>query len=287
MADETAAQRAAFAYITAFLKGAPSMSSPARNNRVERRQAARVDASIPIRLSSTTRTVHAESTNLSRVGTLLRIQLSELGLTPEAPLEAVADSLRRVLGDLSRAEFRYDELGGLIARTLRMVRIARAGPDQDWVEIGCALRRPLGDEEVGVLRLDLPRVRWPKSTGEELEDETVEPMQMVIAPMAGHAVEPLATELSELTAKHVRGRLTDASDLPVCGKPQGASTVLSALTTEYGADPHVSLLKEDELLWTGHTHIECVEMDPADGRIQIAVAFDRRLSLPELAKLAS
>ncbi len=261
------------------------MSSPSRKSRADRRQAARVHARIPIRLTSSHRTVLAESSDLSRVGTLLRIPLSELGLTGEAPLEAVADSLRRILGDLSRAEFRYDELGGLITRTLRMVRVARAGPNQDWVEIGCALRRPLGDDEVGVLRLDLPRVRWPK--GDEVDEVTPEPMQMLIAPMSGHSVEPLATELAELTAQRVQGQLTDARALPVCGKPQGASTVLSAITTEYGADPHVSLMKNDRLLWTGHTHIECVEMDPTDGRIQIAVAFDRELSVPELEKLAS
>lgn len=222
---------------------------------------------------------------MSRVGSALRIQLSELGLTPEAPLDAIADSLRRILGDLSRAEFRYDELGGLITRTLRMVRISRAGPGQDWVEIGCALRRPLGEDEVGVLRLDLPRVRWPKGADEE-EDELSSVMQMVIAPMEGHRVEPLTTCTQELTATHVMGALADTQGLPVCGKPQGASTVLSALTTEYGADPHVSLLRDSELLWTGRTALECVELDPVNGRIHMTMNFDRQLTVPELAKLA-
>lgn len=262
------------------------MSSPAPS-RVDRRQAARVAARIPIRLSSNHNIVLAESSDLSRVGTLLRIQLSELGLDPAAPLDAIADSLRRVLGDLSRAEFRYDELGGLITRTLRMVRISHAGPGQDYVEIGCALKRPLRDEEVGVLRLELPRVRWPGPEEEETAGNGAESLRMVVHPIGGNLAKPLTTETHQLSARRVRGALSDAADLPMCGKAHGVSTVLSALTTEYGADPRVVLMRDDEALWHGRTHIECVELDPLCGRIQMTVAFDRELTVPELAKLSS
>jgi hypothetical protein len=257
--------------------------------RAERRQADRLDCRIPIRLRSGGYTVLAETENLSRTGALLRVPLAELRLPDDASIGAVGSALRDVLGDMASAEFRYDELGGLITRTLRMVRVGRRSREEPWVDIGFALRRPITDEETGFLRLDLPRVRRPAPAAAGQVPEGArsdgQGLQLVVCGGAESVARPLFASAAGLDAAGVGGSLPGVERLAMDRDAPGVISVIGAIADGYTCTPTVVLMKGFRPLWSGDTEIQQVELDPTDGGVGMRFAFSRPLGRVEQSRL--
>lgn len=258
---------------------------------LDRRLASRLECRIPVRLSAGNCVLHAETLNLSRVGVLLRVPLVELGLDPGTPLGRVGEMLGRALGDLATAEFRYDALGGLVCRTLRMVRIADTGPESQWVEVGCALRRPLRDEEANVLSLPLPPLRFHPALDVDPTEEVgadehpAREIRVVLCAEPGHHARPMAAKAVQLSAAGVRAVLDDLRPLPGRASGRGLGTILSALSDSYGVTPWVLLMRNGLPLWSGSARIQMVETSALNGDLNVQLDFVRDLSVPELAGL--
>jgi hypothetical protein len=260
---------------------------------LDRRLAGRIECRVPVRLSAGNRVLRTETTNLSRVGMLLRVPVSELGLEPHAPLGSVAEELNRVLGEVATAEFRYDVLGALVSRTMRLVRIGRTDPEGRWVEIGCALRRPISNDEAAVLGLDLPPLQFHPavSARRELEaaaaslgDEGTD-LRLVLCPEPGRHARPLTARAVEISSAGVNAVCEDLESLPARVADRRVGAVLSAITEAYGAAPTVVLMRDGRPVWSGGARIEMVEMSAADGHVHLQVKFAQDLGVPELVGL--
>jgi hypothetical protein len=266
----------------------------------ERRRAARLPCRIPVRMRAGGRTLHAESENLSRVGTLLRVPLSELGLPVNASLARVARETTFLLGNLVSIELHYEIIGTLVRRTVRPVRIGRGHMGQDFVEVGCALRNPLTDAEVEFLGLPLPPLLNAEvaprmqlgmnqlEPAEGLSDRRPlvdSPLSLVLCAAPELDAPPMAAPAEAVDRYGARGVLEDASQLPILPEGKDVSAVLTAMAEAYGCDPWVLLVREGQPIWSGSARLQAVEMGTEDNRIEVQVAFARSLSVPERRRL--
>jgi hypothetical protein len=259
------------------------------SSRTERRHADRRDYRIPIRLRAGAYTICAETENLSRAGALLRVPLTELHLPLEANLAEIGAVLQRVVGERSSAEFRPDELGGLITRTLRVVRIARPDRFDPWVEVGFALGRPLTDEETGYLRIDLPRVRRRESGLHALGDMAaaapVPDLEMVVCATSAGGAEPMRTSLSELSATGFGAAVPDFRALPVDVENGAVIPVLGAISRAYTCTPTVIALRGTRPIWSGSARMHGIGIDPSSRTVHLQFAFARELGESQRAVL--
>ena len=263
----------------------------------ERRRAGRLSCKIPVRIRASGRTLHARTEDLSRVGALLHIPLSELGLPATASLSHVAHETTAILGDLASLELHYEVLGTLVRRMARPVRIGRREPGQEFVEVGCALRRSLTDAEVEFLGLPLPPLLSDIPDPDADADLPVSepfvgerpvrdaPLSVVVCASENAEATPFAAA-AELVDRHgARACVPHVSDLPLLPDRPGVSGLLSAIAQAYGSDPWVVLLREGQPVWSGGARFQSVELGPKTGRVDLQLAFSRSLTAPERSRL--
>ena len=129
---------------------------------MERRRSPRVSSVLPVRLHVGGRALEGETRDLSRIGARIRVPLAELELLPQAGLTEISARVGKTLGEVVVADLNHKILGNLVRRSLRVVRLARPADIPTVVDVGCMLRVPLSDDEVGALGLVLPDQHLPR-----------------------------------------------------------------------------------------------------------------------------
>lgn len=270
--------------------------------RENRRQAVRVACDLPIRLSDGDVEHVAQIVDLSRTGLRVRIPGPDLGVHRLSSLVQVTRNLHESLGDEFQGELHYEMLGPLVTRTLSPCRIAKRDWEQTDVEVGCQFDRPLSDEEVGMLGVDLPPVGV-----EESDDETagVAPPRRAnsetgpsrphlrpvaapshtayVYPAPGKTSQPLVTRTQSITRGMVileveEGQGWDLPDLAV-------SDLIMALDAAYGTAILLRVVDDEDDLWAGPAEIQEVDVTPDSRRIKLGVVFGRELRTEELGRL--
>ena len=250
----------------------------------ERRRAPRLDCEIPVMLHGHGRSLPAMSSDLSRVGTLLRLPLSQLGVSPNAPLEVISRVALAFLGDRVKVDLHHEALGGLIQRTARPIRIGRADATADHVEVGLDLMRPLTEMEVEFLGIPLPRLyhevdlTWEPpatsvSTGADARDVTV-----VLCSIDGDNAPPLRARPGHIDATGACADLGGIEKLPVLVQGRGAADVLRTLADAYGDEPEAVIMLDSQPVWSGLSRLQTVELCSKEGRVKLRLGFPGGLS---------
>ncbi len=254
-------------------------------HKTERRRAPRLECEIPLMLHGHGRSLRATSADLSRVGTLLRLPIAELGVGPGTSLAAIGREAIHFLGQHVRVDLHHEVLGALIQRTAAPIRVGRAQPDQDHIEIGLDLGRPLTNMEVEFLGLPLPPlfhevdVTWEptpatsKSTGPGPRDVTV-----VFCAEDEDRAPPLRMASARVDAEGARADIGSVNRLPMLVDGSGAADVLTALADVYGSDPHALLFVDAKPVWSGPSRLQAVEVSSAERRVKLEVGFPQGLS---------
>ncbi len=258
----------------------------------ERRRAPRVDCRMPVLLHGRGQTLNALSVDLSRVGTMLRVPIAELGLSPSTPLAQLGREAISALGDVITVDLHHEILGNLIQRTARPIRVGRAHPNQDYIEIGIDLLKPLSDMEVEFLGMPLPPlfhevdVTWePPASTESLGGDARE-VTVVFCPADERGTRPLRIVPAQLDADGARANLGPVDCLPLAVDGHGAADVLTALAEVYGAEPNSLIFVDAQPVWSGASRLQAVEVGAQDREVRLQVGFPQRLSAEARARLA-
>lgn len=251
----------------------------------DRRRAQRLVCSVPVRLTAGHRSFHAETVDLSRTGALLRIGFAELGLKPEADLTRMVARLQRSLGEILVAEFHYEQLGPLVRKAMRLVRVRTAEAGVDHVEIGCELRLPFTDEEVGFLGLPLPQAEAgaidEALANEHLPDE----FSAIICAEQGKATAPFVARVGRLFPERIELILPSPDRLPFLPDSRDVGSLLLAFLEAFGENPNLVLLREGVPAWSGSGKVETVNREGNDGQVKLGLSLERALGLGDERRL--
>lgn len=230
---------------------------------IERRAAPRVPCSLPLRLVSQGRVLRAQVRDLSRHGVGVRVALSELGLGPTPGPEALARALEALLAETLAAEFCYDQIGPLVRRALRPVRIARVDGGAGAVELGCALRSPLSDAEVEILGVEVPpAVAEPAEAAGPRLANAAGPWTAYLSAAAGREAPPLCSRRAGADPGSGAFRLEfpDARRLPLDRHGHAPGQLMLGLVEAYGEEPGLLVLGAGVPLWGGTARLEGLEV---------------------------
>ena len=242
----------------------------------ERRRAPRVRTAIPARITAQGLHFNAQVCDLSRIGTRIRIPMSELGLGERCDMGDVCEAVAIKLGNRVVATLNPEVLGMLVQRVLRIVRIGRPKNQPAFVDLGCTLRSPLFDEEVDALGVELPERQLP--TGVREARHAFDDLNRRRRASAGADL-PRTNAIAYLSpAKGRRGvpmRATDVACTPTgvvlrFGNRRGhalgvqdrdPSATFNRLVHQYGLDPSLFIVENHRPVWSGPARLRAVEID--------------------------
>lgn len=242
----------------------------------ERRQAPRVTTSIPVRLNARGRTIEAEICDLSRVGIRVRISFPALELEPGCDMGDMCKTVAMVLGDKVAADLNHPTLGNLVRRVLRIVRVGRPSDGPAAVDIGCTLRVPLTDEEVDAIGVTLPERHLPEgvyaaheafdrlnarrrdSAGAEFKTMNA---VAFLSPRAGFDGVPMRATDVACTPTGVVLRFGSRRGAALRLERRDAGELFDRFIRDYGLDPSLLILEDQEQLWSGPVRLRAVEVD--------------------------
>lgn len=212
---------------------------------------------------------------MSRIGARVRLPLAELDLIPQAGLPEISASVGKTLGDIVVADLNHSELGTLVRRSLRVVRLARPPEHPTVVDIGCMLRVPLTDEEVGALGLSLPEQHLPhgvysaheafaklKRKRKPTEGEDEPQAQAFLSAQADCAGPPVRATDAAWTERGVLLRFDPRASAALNMGSRDAGQLFQRFVHEYGAEVGLLLVRNHQPLWSGTVKLRAVEIDP-------------------------
>ena len=252
---------------------------------MERRRAPRVSTVLPVRLNVGGRALMGETRDMSRIGARIRVPLTELQLLPQAGLAEISARIGKLFGDVVVADLNHTLLGTLVRRSLRVVRLARPADVPTSVDIGCMLRVPLSDDEVGALGLVLPDQQLPKGvyTAHEVfarlkrkkrsgeDGETPEAMAFVSANENGSAP-PVRASNAAFTDRGVLLHLDRHAGATLGTRSRDASAMFDRFVQAYGTNVNLLLVRNQRPLWSGTVSLRAVEVDPLRDEVYLEFA---------------
>lgn len=251
-----------------------------------RREAARVPCVVPIRVEPGDRPIFAAHlVDVSRTGLRLRIPGAVLGVHRLSSLAQVARSAAALLGESFIAELHYEQLGPLVRKRLKTIRIAKRDWEHADVELGCIMcDSHLTDLEASMLGVHLPPIGV---------DEP-EPHAAVAGPreeeMAAYIYGSDEAEGAAIVAQAdalTRGMaMLTVADESEHLRDLDVTELAEELDDTYGSKLTLRISIGDEDLWVGPAEIK--EIDVADeetGAVRLGVAFGRELRAEELRRL--
>lgn len=257
---------------------------------MERRRAPRVATVLPVRLNVGGRALIGETRDLSRIGARIRVPLTQLALLPQAGLPEISARIGKLFGDVVVADLNHSVLGTLVRRSLRVVRLARPADVPTSVDIGCMLRVPLSDDEVGALGLVLPDQHLPKGvyTAHEVfarlkrkrrENEDVpEAMAFVSADATGSAP-PVRASSAAWTDRGVLLHLDRHAGATLGTRSRDASAMFDRFVQAYGANVNLLLVRNQRPLWSGTVALRAVEVDPLRDEVYLEFTTSKPVSV--------
>jgi hypothetical protein len=256
-----------------------------------RRQAARIDCDIPIRLEGPEGDVEARIVDLSRVGLRVRVPGALLGVHRLSSLVQVTRALQGRLGRSFPGVLHHEMLGPLVSRELSPCRIAKRDWEHTDVEVGCSFDQPLSEEETLMLGVPLPPLHADpgpeegrdRPRGPHLVRSDPAAYVAYLYPAPGKSAPPLVTTTRSLT----RGMaILDVDRRQGWDRPDlGVSEVIVALDEAYGAAVLLRIVDGDDDLWAGPAEVQEVDVLPETADIRIGAAFGRELRTEELGRL--
>jgi hypothetical protein len=258
----------------------------------ERRRAARLACQIPILLRGGGRSVRSLSTDLSRVGAMLRIPFAEFGLPAGSSLADVGREAAWLLGDRVSVELHHHALGNLVQRVARPVRFGRGDPTQAFVEVGLDLLEPLTDMEAEFMGLPLPPLfaaqtseRWSPRPSRTRTGNHAHRHVTVVLCAQDDSSPPLRAVPARLDACGVDVELGRAEKLPLFVEKPGAASVMAALAEAYGSEPRSVLMFDAQPVWSGTARLEAVDLCPRFHDVTLQMGFPRPMSPGARARL--
>lgn len=266
-----------------------------------RRRAVRVECDLPVRLEGIEADLYARIIDLSRTGLRLRMPGEVLGVHRLSSLAQVTRRLQETVGKEFAAELHYEMLGPLVRKFLEPSRIAKLDWEQSDIEVGCQLRDPLSDEEVGMLGVPLPAigeqatpdgmvVQGPQRRTPHIGPQGVnggameaEPFTAWLYPEPGKCGQPLRTETTSLT----RGMAI----LDVCEPSReslqtlAVADVIQRLDEDYGTGILLRIVDGENDVWAGPAELQEVDVQTPEGDIRLGVSFGRELRSEELGRM--
>ena len=243
----------------------------------ERRQAPRVPTAIPARLNARGRAIEAQICDLSAIGLRVRIPVRELGLEPGCDMGDMCKTVAMVLGDKIAADLNHKVLGNLVRRTLRIVRVARpSDTPEDSVDIGCMLRVPLTAEEVGALGVTLPKRHLPEGVYEahqafdqlnrmrrESAGAEFQRVNAIAFLTAGPGLDgpPMRATDVACTDRGIVLRFGSRRGHALRVEERDPSALFQRFVREYGLDPSLLIIENQQPLWSGRARLRAVEID--------------------------
>lgn len=265
------------------------------NHHPERRRAPRVPTTIPVRLRARGRQVDGVVCDLSRIGTGIRIPLSEFDLTPGTSEDTISKTISALLGSVVSADLNHDRLGTLVRRSLRIVRIARPADCRESVDIGCMLRVPLSDDEVGALGLVLPDQEMPRGvyTAHEVfarlkrkrrskpdDDDPASPSAMAF--LSAHPdrnAPPVRASDAAWTDRGVLIHLDRHAGATLGTRSRDASAMFDRFVQHYGDQVSLLLVRNRKPLWSGTVSLRAVEVDPLRDEVYLEFTAARPVAV--------
>lgn len=241
----------------------------------ERRRAPRHPADIPLRLTTSGRVFAARTVNVSQVGVLVRLPLAELGVSADSDAGVVIERVTQSLGDLVMVDFDPAQLGSLVRKGMRLVRIGLPDPTGDAVDVGCDLREALTDEELHALGLPAsdPAGDAEAAPAEPLTPAPVPDIDAMLVAADGRAAPPLFGSLGYVGAggielvvpAHAReGRL------PPRPTVRG---VLDAVSRLYGGRPALVLSRGRRPVWSGAARVRSARVQRGRDRVSLTLTY--------------
>ena len=267
------------------------MDAHTQDRHQDRRRAGRIRCDFPVLVHSAGRSLRATAVDISRVGILVRLPLDEIGLEREISLASLGRESTFLLGDLVRADLHPDVLGTLIQHSARPVRLGRAIPGQDHLEVGLDFTEPVTDMEAHVLGLDLPALRddapatWIPRDSVRASSNGTAKITVVVCSERNAGARPLRIVPLEIDSDGVRADLGPVSDLPVLPEQRGAGGVMAMLGETYGAEPLSVILVESEPVWSGPIRFSAVEVCPYSHGVHVQICFPHLLTERAMVRL--
>jgi hypothetical protein len=270
-----------------------------------------VDAVFPVKLITQRTAVEGEVRDLSRTGIRLRVLATALGAGHPADVHEAGRLVAAALDESFEVHLHHRRLGSLVPRGVRVVRVGLPPDEPGSLELCCDFGAPLGDEEAGVLQVDLPHIDpdvvVPEVTlaepvaGEmsfdgESDDEAQPPSRCDEPPAplrafvsttmrAGPPSAFCRTDMVTSIAVRVRfpRRLGLASRSADAFSASGAA---SRFVERFGDVVDLRLVASEGDVWSGPVRVSGVELpDDAPEVMLVTLAFDRPLRNAEARSL--
>ena len=240
----------------------------------ERLRAPRHHLTIPVRLETTDATLVAHTVNLSRAGALIRLAHDELGFEPDHDLADVMQRVSDLLGDLVVADFDPEQLGSLVRKGLRPVRISAPSDRMDAVEIGCAFRDPLTEQEMIVLSLPIDAEDELVPVSDPIDEEIAgEALEAFLCGADGRPTRPLFATVDEVTGFGARLSVPREAREGLLPARPTVSNVLGNLALRYGKRPTLVLMRGGRPVWAVASKLAEAVVNRRTERIHLELRF--------------
>ncbi|MDJ0973335.1 MAG: hypothetical protein QNJ98_02600 [Planctomycetota bacterium] len=211
---------------------------------------------------------------MSRVGALIRVANDELGVAPEHDLADVMQRVSDLLGDLVVADFDPEQLGSLVRKGLRPVRISAPSDRMDAVEIGCAFRDPLTEQEMIVLSLPTDVEDELVPVADPLHEELAgEALEAFLCGADGRPTRPLFANVDEVTGFGVRLHVPREAREGLLPARPTVSNVLGNVTLRYGKRPTLVLMRGGRPVWAVASKLAEAVVNRRTERIHLELRF--------------
>ncbi|MDJ0976608.1 MAG: PilZ domain-containing protein [Planctomycetota bacterium] len=230
---------------------------------MEQRRAHRIPCELPIRIYGPGADIDAQIHDVSRTGLRIRVPLAALGSLADHDMLDLARAVDQHMGAWFNMDLNHEELGPLVRKRVRLVRLGETSKDTDVLELGCEFGVPLSNDESSVLDLDLPALDAPV------------PLQV----RSGPRPRRYAAYLNPSNGWHGRRLagttpgLRDGGAVFCADSGSGlglqevdVTTIARALAGAYGPRPVLEILQGTQCVWAGPTRIRQVEAAPAPSR---------------------
>ncbi|MDJ0521967.1 MAG: PilZ domain-containing protein [Planctomycetota bacterium] len=219
------------------------------------RRAKRIPCRIPIRIFGRHTDLDGTLHDISRLGARLRVPLDAYGRVRTDNILRLGQLVEQHLGGRFNADLNQDELGSLVRKRMRVVRIGQERIQGDLLEVGCEFGIPLTGEEVRALQIELP---MPVRASIPFGPETATPKDdACLLPTEGWSGGILTGHTRVLGEGRAVFQASRTSHLVRGEHDLTALTI--ALAKAYGPAPVLEAVDGHHQLWVRKTRIRRVE----------------------------